>query len=448
VNAPYRLSLTPLAVAVIIFTTAVPVEIRGEAGWSLQFGITDMVQNLLLYVPLGVALWRRPLWQVGAMAGMLSLGIEATQLWSVGRFASPFDVLNNTLGALVAASLMRLGGRPAGAEPATVRLSRGVTILAACVFGFIIYSWTRPAEQTDLSNWDTSYPLLLGNERTENRPWRGTISRVALFDSTLTSEQVAAAGSGFLPGGPLPEFESSDTVVSRGGPARQLPAKLAERFAHVAMAANQFSVLLTLKTDDEGQEGPARILSFSADTFNRNFDLGQQGRRVIFRVRTPVTGLNGGTLRASTRPILRAGREVELAATYDGAVARIYVDGALDLRRDFAMPRGCSGGALCSRAASLNWALAGSLLALVLLAWLPVGSRGAIWTLALAAGLATAAAGAMLPVAPQDIASRLLLAVVATLGAASIALARVSAIGRVDDANVPVPLPARARSAL
>ena len=37
----------------------------------------------------------------------------------------------------------------------------------------------------NLSNWNTSYPLLLANELTGNRPWLGTLHLVAVYDSAL-----------------------------------------------------------------------------------------------------------------------------------------------------------------------------------------------------------------------------------------------------------------------
>ncbi len=51
-----RLRLLPLALAVIIFCTAVPVEFRGPVMWSNGFDIGDFVTNVLLYAPLGLAL--------------------------------------------------------------------------------------------------------------------------------------------------------------------------------------------------------------------------------------------------------------------------------------------------------------------------------------------------------------------------------------------------------
>ena len=41
------------------------------------------------------------------------------------------------------------------------------------------------------ASWDEAYPLSLGDEPTEERPWRGTYRLVAFFDRALTPEDVA-----------------------------------------------------------------------------------------------------------------------------------------------------------------------------------------------------------------------------------------------------------------
>jgi len=54
------------------------------------------------------------------------------------------------------------------------------------------------------ANWDAGYPLALGNELSEDRPWLGVYFLVAVYDRALSSAEIAqnfAAGS---PGLPLP----------------------------------------------------------------------------------------------------------------------------------------------------------------------------------------------------------------------------------------------------
>ncbi|MEA5466491.1 VanZ family protein [Leptothoe sp. PORK10 BA2] len=42
----------------------------------------------------------------------------------------------------------------------------------------------------DFSNWDTSYPLLLGNERTGDRPWLGRIEQLAFYQGPMSATEV------------------------------------------------------------------------------------------------------------------------------------------------------------------------------------------------------------------------------------------------------------------
>jgi len=42
----------------------------------------------------------------------------------------------------------------------------------------------------NLSNWDPSYRLIIGNEGTLNRPWKGRVELVAIYDRALTPAEV------------------------------------------------------------------------------------------------------------------------------------------------------------------------------------------------------------------------------------------------------------------
>lgn len=57
--------------------------------------------------------------------------------------------------------------------------------------------------------------------------------------------------------------------------------------------SSEWSLEVVLAAGYKDQSGPARIISFSADPYNRNFTLGQEGDALILRLRTPRTGDNG-----------------------------------------------------------------------------------------------------------------------------------------------------------
>jgi len=50
-----------------------------------------------------------------------------------------------------------------------------------------------------LDNWDASFPLLLGNEASGDRPWLGTLRRLAIYPRALPSDEVRARAVGMLP---------------------------------------------------------------------------------------------------------------------------------------------------------------------------------------------------------------------------------------------------------
>jgi VanZ family protein len=83
----------------------------GVPAW-VDYGFVESASNVLLFVPLGALVaWiaGRRFWWAGVAAGLLtSCAIELAQfLFLPGRYATPADVLANTLGA-VAGSLLTL----------------------------------------------------------------------------------------------------------------------------------------------------------------------------------------------------------------------------------------------------------------------------------------------------------------------------------------------------
>ena len=314
--SPYQLRLLPIAVAVIVTATAAPTELRGTTWSSGDINVHDVAQNLMLYVLLGAALWRRSLLFVLTIAALLSSVIEVAQVWMINRHPSPVDVAANAVGALLGAVAWRRSGLGSRLGALTPHLNvLWLTLLLVAVAGILVI-WSLPVKSSALSNWNPNYPLQLGNEATHDRAWRGMIHRLMLRPSAMPTEQTG--GSDVAAG----IIAISGPVFSRGDRRIEIPDEASRAFADAAMRENSFTVIARVTIADIAQDGPARIVSFSADRFHRNFDLGQQGRSVVLRVRTPVSGLNGENFRAETAPILRAGEETLIVATYDGAVAQ------------------------------------------------------------------------------------------------------------------------------
>ncbi len=395
-TTPLRLHLLPLALGLVVFGTAVPLELQATQPWTFSASPSDVAVNVLLYLPLGLCLWRRPLALSLALGALMSLAIETLQMRYAGRHPALFDVLANTLGVASGALAGRWLARHGRPEPHRLRLGRHAIAAAAVAALALLLGWTTRAPHGVMENWAPGYALLLGNEATGDRPWRGRIDALALLPRPLARAELAAASR-------LSDPQVRDSLQARGawllpapvvlqgdvGPM-QLPPEVARRFTDEAMRHGGFSVVARITPEDEAQRGPARIISLSQDPFHRNFDLGQEGRRLMFRVRTPITGPNGMAPHTLTAPVLQAHRPATLAASFDGTVARVMVDGEVRGRRDLAAP-GCWLPMACDSDLAFAAGLFGALAAVIAIALAgPASVRRAALTGAMS-GLAAAA---------------------------------------------------------
>jgi hypothetical protein len=127
-------------------------------------------------------------------------------------------------------------------------------------------------------------------------------------------------GAEIVPGVPGFAFPRDGLVLDPGaGP------ELSRRLA----GAKGFTVVALARSDGLLQRGPARIASLSRGPSARNFTIGQERTRLVLRVRTPLTGVNGAAPATEAAFAMWPGETRLLAATYDGAAFRIHVDGAL-----------------------------------------------------------------------------------------------------------------------
>jgi hypothetical protein len=217
------------------------------------------------------------------------------------------DIAANIAGATVGAFL---GSRIRFWD---VPLSKRLAALCLAAAAVLWTSQALPGKPASMSNWDPGMALAAGDELTHDRPWRGSIEQLTI--------------------------RAGDAVVF--GPARNVPLRAplisqaaARELRDRIVREGSFEVLVRFRADDLDQVGPARIVTFSRNTLSRNFMLGQERRRLVFRVRTPVTGGNGLSPAATTPGVIEGGKEHFVRATYDGAVARVYVDGGLMAREN------------------------------------------------------------------------------------------------------------------
>jgi VanZ family protein len=339
-----------------------PKDHTGLFGYSLDGleDVPDVVANLLLFMPLGALLHRegqRRCWGffltltlAGATGLLISLTIEYLQAFLPTRDSSLLDVLTNSAGALIGACANCVWDATMAAHVAKLRARVSPAGLARMIVGFSVLALLASGAlqvRTRLSNWSLDYPLLIGNERSGDRPWRGRVMAFELTDAATTPELVREFARGrslVLAGrriaafdftgsppykdisGHVPELDWTQRPGEPIAHAIRLPGwawlhtgEPASEMALRIRASNAFTLRVLCATDDANQDGPARIISNSLDPYRRNFTLGQKDEDMVFRLRTPSTGLNGDRPQLVVPGVFSSDQMREIVLTYDGA---------------------------------------------------------------------------------------------------------------------------------
>ena len=243
-----------------------------------------------------------------------------------------------------------------------------------------------PLRVNRLEGWSAAFPMCIGNEKTGDRQWKGDVGFVTVFGRALKYEEVArlretlpplnhseigsrsrltedvpdermqmvrryldglclyhvASGRdtvpdlfGFEPA--LARVSDPPGVENKGRPDSELqygedglffrtdlPLR---RMVRSIQAVSEFSVEALIRTEQLDQDGPARIVTVSDNPDERNFTLGQSGSRLVFRVRSPLAGLNGSRIRLISDPVLQPGAWQHIVAVYNRGMERFFVDG-------------------------------------------------------------------------------------------------------------------------
>lgn len=374
---PLALALL-LVVGLIVFASLHPFKSAGSlhTAWSnmsfdLSIGLgadtlRSFLQRLVLFFPLGLLLHRylvrrqsgyASLWSWSAVI-TLGLGIELLQPLVSTRHARFGDFLVATLIAglgIVASSWVRFGWK----------FASGLLLLSqACVAATLLFAH----QGAGIANWDCEYPLLIGNENAPRRGWSGRISGVVLYDRLVDPATVARlAGTAMDDTGVALRLREGANIIylasalsrdramltpyDNRGPIliaddKTRAPKLADgfltldgdtmlrtesapkAFCEQVTATGSISIETVVQSNDVTQHGPTRIVSNSLDTYMRNFTLGEENGRIIWRVRTPTLGENGTAIPIATPVLALDARPRHVLATFSGGVARIFVDGA------------------------------------------------------------------------------------------------------------------------
>jgi glycopeptide antibiotics resistance protein len=326
----------------------------------------DWLVNIVLFIPFGISLiYLFKYLSLNQFVGFsitllacisLSSIVEVLQFYLPNRYPTFADIVANSLGGCISFCLIK-----------TKVIKRFMTILSFkntlvissiyCVLAFFLS--VALLKTTNFSNWDTSYPLIIGNEKTEDRPWHGYISElviadhdfststikdlllnrstevvlkkslVAFYDFDDNDKYVDRTGT-LVPlawqGGPSVSQESSGVLVTSQHWLESVspPTLLVDKLKETSQLMLSFKVA-TIETT---QTGPARIISLSENPYSRNFTIGQQENNLVFRLRTPITGKNGQRPEFIVPNVFLDTNFHRLIITYRGSTVRFYVDSA------------------------------------------------------------------------------------------------------------------------
>jgi VanZ like family/Concanavalin A-like lectin/glucanases superfamily len=327
---PLRLRLLAPAVALIVAATMIPVGFRHPSLRFIDnsFETGDFLNNIILYLPLGIALCGTSLLRAFLWGLFLATGAEVWQLGCIDRIPSLMDVAGNTCGAVIGYLAAAAFARATGYDPKTLRIPRllAVAAIPIAIVGTILMVHHRTV--SDLSNWSPQFHLAIGNELDGDRPWAGSVSRLTIYPFAMSGAQIGDLGRPGANPGP-----AEPAVVDLTPPADSpyghplLPRQDEVRLYDTLTGRNQFTLVVAMRPSNVEQTGPARIVTYSQDAFNRNFTLGQINKALTFRLRTPASGTNGVDPALYTGSVLSPNRTFLVAAVYDGRISRLYVDG-------------------------------------------------------------------------------------------------------------------------
>lgn len=340
-----------------------------------RYSATDLLEpaaNVLLFLPLGFVIAR--LWtgpraaRTGAIAlalllsAGLSLSIEVLQVALPSRHASYRDVVMNSLGGFSGGLTFRIWALQT--RRAQARLSHrrllGTSALYYMTVCLLILWLGRPATLWNLHTWDPTYPLLVGNEATGDRPWAGTVHDLILAPTAIPVEEanqllaVLHDSSHHHPSLPLLDqhtwypFSGPGPYQDRSGrlpPLQWQPSPPSDpdqaaaqvsaahwlrsatppsAFSEQVRTRSAFTIGVRIATAALTQQGPARMVSISAGPDRRNLTLGQSGRDLHIRLRTPLNGPNGSLLEWAIPAFFRDTTDRTLVLTFDGQALRAY----------------------------------------------------------------------------------------------------------------------------
>ena len=341
----------------------------------------EFLANILLFVPLGFSYTLRlksstsaALASVLAISLAVTFTVECLQIFLPDRTPSLWDLVANTAGGGFGYIACRQGMPLLYRARATpflrslisywqqikpqLAVRSSLVAIALCTYCGLALLGTaalRNSNLWNLSNWDTTYPLLLGNERRDPRPWNGRISSVQIYAQQLDPaavQQLLNQPDSYPPStAPIAHYPLDSTAPYLDRTARspaltwqgktppketvpptfntqqwlQTQSPPTELIQQIQVA-EAFTLSLTVTPRGIAQTGPARIFSLSQNAYQRNLTLGQSGRALSLRLRSPITKANGQRPEFVIANVFQSDKPRRIVVTYSRQQLAIYID--------------------------------------------------------------------------------------------------------------------------
>ena len=258
--------------------------------------------------------------------------------------------------------------------------------------GVLVSSSNAPSS---FANWDTAFKLAFANELETDRTWLGELHLGAIYDRPLSAsemEQNFDAGPGSFCNPclfglwvrkdliALYDFEeqSGATVFDVSGVGTPLDLTIADlakttripgalriddstiiesagaatKIIDAAKATNEITIEAWISPANTTQSGPARIVTLSKDSSERNFTLGQSSDFYNTRLRSTSTSLNG--IPSLSTPSGSAKEELQhvvFTRSHPSGITKTYINGV-------EVASGSTSGSFSNWDTSLKFALA------------------------------------------------------------------------------------------